>query len=67
LGEAVFFFVSAAFVAWVVYFGGAEWLEGTLVSAIVIDSSAPLWTAAGIKLYTLIAWIGGWLLWLLVR
>jgi len=67
LAEFIFFALSAIFVAWVVYFGGAEWLEGTITSAFVVDRRAPTWSAAGIKLYTLVAWIGGVLTWLFAR
>ena len=67
LGEMVLFILATAFVAWIVYFGGAEWLEGTITSAFVIDPSAPLWSAAGIKLYTVVTWIVALLSWLFFR
>jgi len=38
-----------AFAAWVVFFGGAEWLEGTIKSAFLIHAWAPFWHATGIK------------------
>lgn len=62
----VLFVVSTIIAAWVVYFGGADWLEGTLASAFVIDPAAPLWSAAGIKLFTMVAWIASFLGWLFV-
>jgi len=39
---------------WVIWWGGAEWLEGTLTSAFLISWLAPNWSADGIKLF---AWL----------
>jgi hypothetical protein len=53
------------FAAWVVFFGGAERLEGTVKSAILVQANAPFWHAAGIKAYVGISWLGT-LFWFLV-
>lgn len=51
------YFIGTAFCFWIVFLGGAENLEGRLSSAILIQASATSWTAAGIKLYTVISWL----------
>jgi hypothetical protein len=53
------------FTAWVVFLGGAERLEGTIKSAFLINSMAPSWHAAGIKVYVAISWIGA-VVWILL-
>lgn len=40
------------FWAWIVFWGGAEWLEGTFASGFVVFFWAPRWSSEGIKLYT---------------
>ena len=52
-------------VIWVIFLGGAEWLEGTITSAFLVHPHAPFWHAPGIKLYVGLSWVGG-LLWLLL-
>ena len=56
--------VGTLFAAWVVFLGGAERLEGTIKSAFLINSMAPSWHAAGIKVYVAISWVGAvaWIL-----
>jgi hypothetical protein len=44
-------FLDALFWLWIVRWGGAEWLEGTLASGLIIHYFAPRWTAEGIKLF----------------
>ncbi len=65
MADIVFFGAATAFAVWVVFFGGAEWLEGTIKSAFLIHANAPFWHAAGIKAYVVITWLGS-LFWLLV-
>lgn len=36
---------------WVVYLGGADWLEGSFLSAIFVSILAPRWNSDGIKLF----------------
>jgi hypothetical protein len=45
---------NVLFWAWVIWWGGAEWLEGTFTSGFLISWLAPRWSADGIKLF-------GWL------
>jgi hypothetical protein len=52
------FVVSTAFAVWIVFFGGAEELEGTIASAFLIDIFAPLLTVPLLKAYVIIAWVG---------
>jgi hypothetical protein len=56
--ELLAFGVISFFTAWVVFFGGAERLEGTITSAFLIEALAPRWHAAGIKVYVGISWVG---------
>ncbi len=44
-------FGNTLFWLWVVRWGGAEWLEGTLASGFVINIFAPRWSSDGIKLF----------------
>jgi hypothetical protein len=52
------------FSSWVLFWGGAERLEGTFASGFLIDIFAPRWSAEGIKVYTALAWLfcGIWFL-----
>lgn len=52
------FLVITILTAWIVFFGGAEVLEGKIKSALFIDPNAPFWNATGIKLYVVISWLG---------
>lgn len=54
------------FAVWVIFWGGAERLEGTFKSAFLIEGAAPFWSAAGIKIYVAISWLGA-LFWSLVN
>ena len=49
----------AAFWIWVLRFGGAERLEGTLASGFLVDLLAPRWTAEGIRLFALLMLVVG--------
>ncbi len=51
------FLVASLFWSWVIWLGGAEWLEGSFVSGLLIDWWAPRWSAEGIKLYAGLTWI----------
>ena len=54
----IHFLFTSAFAAWVIFFGGAEKLEGTLLSFFVIDMFAPFLSAGMLKLYIAVVWIG---------
>lgn len=47
----VIYLINLVFLLWVVRWGGAEWLEGTLTSGFLIHFFAPRWSADGIKLF----------------
>jgi hypothetical protein len=51
------FIATTAFAIWIVFFGGAEELEGTIASAFLIDLFAPLLTVPLLKAYVIFAWI----------
>jgi hypothetical protein len=53
----VLYLVHLLFWLWIIRWGGAEWLEGTFLSGLLIDVFAPRWSAEGIKLF---GW--GWLI-----
>jgi hypothetical protein len=42
---------------WVVFLGGAERLEGTLASGLLVDWLAPRWSADGIRLFVGLSWV----------
>ena len=56
--ELIAFFAYTSFVAWVLFWGGAEWLEGTFTSGFLVHELAHRWSAEGIKLYVGLSWIG---------
>ena len=47
------------FYAWVLFWGGAEWLEGSFLSRLLIHQQAPRWSAQGIKLFLGLPWLIG--------
>jgi len=48
---------STAFAAWLIFFGGAERLEGSFGSAFVFHPLAPTASASILKLLALVAWL----------
>jgi hypothetical protein len=50
----IFFICNVLFWFWIIRWGGAEWLEGTLTSGFLISIFAPKWSTNGIKLF---AWL----------
>ena len=56
------FFCTTVFAIWVVFFGGAERLEGTLLSLFVIDAFAPFLKASLLKIYVVAILLGDLLL-----
>jgi hypothetical protein len=61
-----FFSLSSAFWGWIVLGGGADWLEGTFLSAILIHHRAPDWPAGAIKVVGVLWWLAS-LWWFLLR
>ena len=45
------------FMLWIVRWGGARWLEGTLASGCLISWCAPRWSADGIRAFVLLSFI----------
>jgi hypothetical protein len=51
--------LNAAFWSWVVFYDGAERLEGSFASGFLINIWAPGWTAEGIRFFGWVALIAG--------
>jgi len=51
------FAVYTALAIWVIFFHGAELLEGSLLAALTIDPLAPFLTARLLKAYVLFGWL----------
>ncbi len=51
------FVLYSAFCAWVIFGGGADWLEGSFLSGFLISWFAPRWSADGIKLIVSLTWL----------
>jgi hypothetical protein len=49
--------VASFFWAWIVFWGGDEFLEGTFASGF-IHILAPRWSADGLRLFAGLSWIG---------
>lgn len=52
------FFFSSLFWAWILFWGGADWLEGSWLAALFVHFRAMEWSAPGIKLFAGLVWIG---------
>ena len=50
------FALSSALWAWVLFLGGADWLEGSWLASLFIHARAVEWTAEGIKLFAGLTW-----------
>ncbi len=51
------FGLSSLFWAWIIFGGGADWLEGSLLSGFLVSWLAPRWSADGIKLFAVLTWL----------
>ncbi len=58
LGAAIVV-IDALLIVWILFYGGAEWLEGSLTSAWFIHWMAPRWSASGIRLYVTLSLVLG--------
>jgi hypothetical protein len=54
----ILYSVGVVFWLWVIFWGGAEWLEGTLASGFLVSIFAPRWSSEGIKLFAWLALFG---------
>lgn len=52
------FLACSLFWGWLVFGGGADWLEGSLLAALVVHARATAWTAEGIKAFAVLMWLG---------
>ncbi|MGL4550494.1 MAG: hypothetical protein ACRC33_04855 [Gemmataceae bacterium] len=53
------FAVTSLFWAWVLFGRGADWLEGSVLASLFVDTHAIRWTADGIKLFAGLTWAIG--------
>lgn len=51
------FVVSSLFWAWLLFGGGAEWVEGSWLAAVFVHFRAMEWTADGIRLFAGLMWL----------
>jgi hypothetical protein len=51
------FAAGSLFWAWILFWGGAERLEGSMLSGFLLWIRAPEWPAEGIKLFAWGSWI----------
>jgi hypothetical protein len=51
------FAVTSLFWCWIIFWGGAEALEGTVASLFLISYFASRWSADGIRLFAWCSWI----------
>ena len=58
--------LNIIFWIWVIFLGGAEWLEGSFLSGLLVWFHAPEWTAEGIKIFGWFALMGS-TLWIFIR
>jgi hypothetical protein len=52
------FLATSLFWFWILFKGGADWLEGSILVGLLLHFRATTWTAEGIKLFAGIAWLG---------
>lgn len=52
------FAVTSLFWVWIIFLGGADWLEGSWLAAFIISSTAMEWSAEVIKLFAGLMWFG---------
>jgi hypothetical protein len=50
------FAAGSLFWAWILFWGGAERLEGTLLSGILLWCQAPTWSTTAIKVFAAGSW-----------
>jgi hypothetical protein len=56
LALVIVFGISSLFWAWIIFLGGADWLEGSFISAFLISVHAPQWTAEEMKAFVGLIW-----------
>lgn len=56
-GWIVLFVVSSLFWCWLLFWGGADWLEGSWLAGLIVHFRATEWTAEGIKVFAALMWL----------
>ena len=56
-GWVLGYVVDLLFTLWILRWGGARWLEGTLASGFLISWFAPRWSAEGIRAFVFLSFI----------
>ena len=51
------FAISSLFWCWLLFLGGADWLEGSWLAALFVHVRAVEWSAQGIKLFAGLSWL----------
>jgi hypothetical protein len=51
------FVADSLFCAWILFWGGAEWLAGSFLSLILVSRWAANWCSDGIKIFVGLSWI----------
>jgi hypothetical protein len=57
LAWVVGFAALSLFWCWLLFWGGADRLEGSFLAGLLFYSRAPEWTADGIKLFAFLTWV----------
>lgn len=56
MGVVIFAMISLLW-AWILFCGGADYLESSFLSAFLVSTLAPWWSAEGIKLFVALIWL----------
>ncbi len=51
------FAITSLFWAWILFWGGADWLEGSWLAAVFLYFRAMEWSAEGIKAFAALMWL----------
>ncbi|WP_439632147.1 hypothetical protein [Gemmata sp.] len=57
LAWVALFLACSLFWGWLVFGGGADWLEGSFLAGLVVHVRATAWTAEGIKAFAVLMWL----------
>jgi hypothetical protein len=55
----VLYLLSSLLWAWILFWGGDEWLEGTILSGLLVHLMAPQWSANALRIFAGGAWLLG--------
>ncbi|HZK79630.1 MAG TPA: hypothetical protein VFC46_01150 [Humisphaera sp.] len=51
------FAACSLFWTWILFWGGADWLEGSFLSGVLLWFRAPEWSSEGIQLFAACSWV----------